>query len=109
MEIGIDIEEIDRIKKAHSKWGNKFLDRIFSIKEIEYCFNKSNPYPSLCGKFCAKEAIIKTYNGKIFFNDIEIINQKSGKPMVYINKKESNIKLSISHSRQYAAAVAIRE
>lgn len=109
MEIGIDIEEIDRIEEAYKRWGDRFLNRLFSEHEIEYCFRKKNPYPSLCGRFCAKEAIIKVFDAKISFSDIEITNSKSGKPYVSIKNKSSNIKISISHSRLYATAVAIKQ
>ncbi len=110
MEIGIDIEEIERIKKACKKWSNRFLNKIYSKREVEYCFKKSNPYESLAGRFCAKEAVIKVFEGKIFFSDIEIINKENGKPEVYINnKKADGIKLSISHTKRYATAVALKE
>ncbi len=107
MEIGIDIEEIERIKNAHKKWGDRFLKRIYNSLEIEYCFNKKNPYASLCGRFCAKEAIIKASSSILSFKNIEILNDKNGKPYVLIDKKPSNIKVSISHSKRYATAVAI--
>ncbi len=109
MEIGIDIEDIERIKKAHLRWKERFLNRIFNEKEIEYCFKKTDPYPSLCGRFCAKEAIIKVFDAKLHFSDIEVINKKSGKPEVFIKGKKSNIKISISHTKKYATAVAIKQ
>jgi len=107
MEIGIDIEEIDRIESAHKKWGKRFLERIYTQKEIEYCFAKQNPYPSLCGRFCAKEAVIKATSGSLSFKEIEIINDKNGKPAVFINGRKSDIKISLSHSKRYATAAAI--
>ncbi len=107
MEIGIDIEEIDRIKNAHKKWGEKFLNRIYSEKELAYCFGKNNPYPSLCGRFCAKEAIIKANTAELSFRDIEILNEASGKPIVFIKRQKTDIRISISHSRKYATAVAL--
>ncbi len=109
MEIGIDIEEIDRIKKVHKKWGDKFLDRVFNKEEIDYCFKKNNPYPSLCGRFCAKEAVIKVLDVPVDFKDIKITNLKNGKPVVSIKNKPSDIKISISHSRAYAAVVAVKQ
>ncbi len=108
MEVGIDIEEIERIKKAHKKWGDRFLKRILTKKEIEYCFRKKNPYPSLCGRFCSKEAIIKVFDASITFLDIEILNTKSGKPEVFVNGQKTDISISISHSKRYATAVAIK-
>ena len=108
MEVGIDIEEVSRIKKAYERWGNRFLTRIFSKSEIDYCFSKSNPYLSLCGKFSAKESIIKVFGGNLSFNEIEILNDKDGKPYVRIKGKVAdNIKISISHTKSYAVAVAV--
>ena len=109
MEIGIDIEEIDRIQRAHKKWGERFLERVYTKKEVEYCFIKQNPYPSLCGRFCAKEAVIKVTSDSLSFKEIEIINDKKGKPVVFINGKKSDIKISLSHSKKYAAAVAVAQ
>ena len=108
MEVGVDIEEIDRIKKAHEKWGEGFLSRVYTEKEKNYCFSKKNPYPCLTGRFCSKEAVIKVFGGKISFLDVEVINDKSGKPYVFVKGKMSNIKLSISHTRLYATAVALK-
>ncbi len=107
MEIGIDIEEIERIKNAHKKWKNRFLERIYTKREIVYCFSKKDPYPSLCGKFCAKEAIIKTCSFSLSFKDVEIVNKNNGKPTVFINSRKSTIKISISHSKTHATAIAI--
>ncbi len=108
MEIGIDIEEIERVKRAYNRWGERFLSRVFSKRELEYCFSKKNPFPSLTGRFCSKEAVIKVYGGRLYFKDIEVLNEKSGKPIVYVKGKRSDIKLSISHSKLYAVAVAFR-
>ncbi len=105
MEVGIDIEELQRIKSAYERFGRKFLDRFLSDKEIEYCLSKKRVIECLGGRFCAKEAVIKIYDGRIGFKDIEIISD--GKPVVFVKSKKSNIKLSISHTKNYATAVAI--
>ena len=57
--IGTDIVEIDRIKEAVEKWGDRFLHRLYTEKELSYCYHKRDPFPSLAGKFAAKEAAIK--------------------------------------------------
>ncbi len=109
MEVGIDIEEISRIKRAVEKWGDRFLNRIYTKREIEYCFKKKSPYPSLTGRFCVKEAVIKVFGGALNFSDIETVNEKSGKPLVYIRGKTTNIKISISHTKSYAVAFAVMD
>lgn len=113
--IGNDIVEIDRIKKAIDK-NQKFRDRVYSPREIDYIDKKSNPYPSYAGRFAAKEAVSKAMGtGVRGFNlfDIEILNDELGKPYVKFTGElgekyaEFHIMLTISHSREYATAVAI--
>lgn len=116
--IGIDIIEIDRIEKVLNRTP-RFLDRNFTEKEIEY-FKKNNlKSESIAGNFAAKEAISKAIGTGIRgFNlkDIEILRDDLGKPIVntYNNLKEicikysvKEIKVSISHSENYAVANSI--
>jgi holo-[acyl-carrier protein] synthase len=106
--IGTDIELINRFKdKGNNK---RFLELIFTKKEIEYCSKKKNCPISYAGKFCAKESIIKAMGKKLPFQDIEIINNKEGKPEVFIQGKlNKKIHCTISHSGEYAIAYAIVE
>ena len=57
--LGIDSVQVDRIKKASKRWGKSFLRRLFTDRELDYCFRHKNPYPSLAARFAAKEALIK--------------------------------------------------
>lgn len=104
--IGVDIEEISEIEKyAKNK---KFLDQIFSKRELEYCNSKTNPAESLAGKFCTKEAIIKALDKKILMAKIEVINSSSGKPKIFIKGKfMKNILCSISHTKKYAISFVL--
>jgi holo-[acyl-carrier protein] synthase len=106
--IGIDIVEISRLKKAVDKWGDTFLNRVFTKTELEYSMQKRFPYQHLAARFAAKESIIKAFgNNPVTFKDIEIINDKSGKPSCRINKKKNKIHLSIAHTDKYAIATAV--
>lgn len=106
--IGIDIESIERFKKSYTN--KRFLDLIFTQKEIEYCKRKKEAYISFAGKFCAKEAVIKAYDKEIPIKNIEILNLKSGKIKVFINGKINNsLHCSISHTKDYAVAFVIIE
>jgi holo-[acyl-carrier-protein] synthase len=117
--IGIDIVNIERIKEVVEKWGQKFLQRAFTIDEISYCYQKKVPYISLAVRFAAKEALIKALNGTtISFIDIEIINTESGKPTLKVNEKLEHIfkrhsihkaHLSLSHEHDYGVACVILE
>lgn len=108
--IGVDIVAIERIKKMYEKFGRKFLERLFTEKEINYSFKHSNPFPHLAARFAAKEAIIKALKKPDGLNlkDIEIINSSDGSPVVKIGKiYNKKIFLSISHERTHTVALAL--
>lgn len=103
---GVDIESVKRFKDLYTN--DNFINIIFTPKEIDYCMNKSEPYISFAGKFCAKEAVLKAVNNKLGMKDVEIINSSSGKPFVYIKgNKQDNISCSISHTEDYAVAFVV--
>lgn len=112
--LGNDIVEIKRIEKAISN--EKFIKRVYTEKEIEIIEKKGNKGASYAGRFSAKEAISKALGtGVRDFNltDIEILNDELGKPYVVLNNKlkdrmaNMRIEISISHSKEYATAVAV--
>lgn len=110
---GIDIEEIIRFEKYENDLNSKFLNRVFTKNELNYCFSKKNPAQHLTARFCAKEAIIKALypfeNKKLLLKQIEIIN-KNKYPQINILtqlKYKYSFSLSLSHSKQYAIASVI--
>lgn len=115
--LGTDIIEIKRIKKTIQRLGKRFLDRIFTPEEQNYCCTFSDPVPHYAGRFAAKEAIVKAlgtgFQTDITWQEIEILNDKQGKPHVYLSQRlqelfpQGQIFLSISHCKEYATAVAI--
>ena len=118
--LGIDIVEIDRIQEAIDSQGQKFLDRIFTPKEQEYCnLLKKGPAIRYAARFSAKEALAKAlgcgFGKDLSFLDIEIRNNNLGKPEIILsdsaNKRFSTprLHLSISHSKSMATAVVIWE
>jgi len=118
--IGIDLVKIERMKEAHEKWGMKFFERVFTVGEIEYCFKKKIPYPSLAVRFAAKEALIKAIGSEIAVNmkNIEIISQENGRPIISVKKevetffKAKSIKnchISLSHEREYGIGSVVLE
>lgn len=108
---GIDIIEIDRIAKAIKRWGDDFLNHIFTKEEIAYAQKHPLPYQHFAARFAAKEAVLKAFgdNSHIRWKDIKITNDKHGRPICVYKKKDFNkrILISISHARNYAAASAI--
>lgn len=110
--VGTDIEQITRFENKTIENDKNFLERIFTPKELEYCFSKSLPQFSLCARYCAKEAVVKalsSYNIKdVYYSDIEIFNKKDGSPYAIIKKyPQIQIKISLSHAKTYASAVAV--
>ena len=112
--IGTDIIEIERIKNSIDKYGLKFIEKIYTPREIKYCQNKENCYPHFAGRFAAKESIKKAiFSSKIInqidFKSIEILNDSHGVPSVKMNEtlKIKNPQLSISHEKKYAVAFAL--
>jgi len=106
---GIDIVEIKRLEAAIARWGDVFLNRIFTEKELAYSNSKRFPMQHLAARFAAKEAVFKAYgtNPKLNFKDIEICNDKFGRPYCLIKNKRRSITVSISHTHEYAVASAI--
>lgn len=107
MQIGIDIEDISRFEGKTLEDDKFFLKRIFSEKELEYCFSNSNPAQHLCARFCAKEALIKALSDKsLELNKIEVLKNEDGKPYLNLVEKYRNLKteVSLSHCKTYACA-----
>ena len=111
--VGIDIIEVKRISEMLEKYGDRFLGRILTESEIDYCRKFSKPDLHFAGRFAAKEAYSKAIGtgiGKDFsWKDIEIKNDERGKPFI-VHLKESEFsslkfEISISHTDQYACAV----
>ena len=117
ISIGTDIIEIGRVKDAIENIGNKFIEEIYTEKEIEYCESKKNAkYQHYAARFAAKEAVFKAISSylsnkyDINWTDIEILNDCTGKPYVNILKddiKVNDIDISISHCKEYAVASVI--
>lgn len=103
--IGIDIVEIKRIGKLLTKYGDKFLKRVFSRREIELYYRHKRRVSFLAGRFAAKEAVIKALGRYIPWNRIEVLGE--GKPYVEVDGIESPPHVSISHTKDFAIAVAI--
>ena len=105
--IGIDIEEVSRFKRIDKKLLEKFLTK----DEIKNLKNKNAEH--IAGLFCAKEAVIKACNPteEIDFTKIQILHNKDSSPYALLKSKKikgKDLKISISHSKNYAVAAAIR-
>lgn len=112
--LGCDVIEIERVRNSFES-SPRFAARIFTVRELEYCCSRKAKYQHLAGRFAAKEAIGKAIGCPLSWLDVEIINNELGKPSVvlYGNAKEIaghyKISISISHSQDYAMAIAVME
>jgi len=117
---GIDIIEIDRVKKAVAR-SSKFLDKVFTKNEIDYFTSRNGNPCHIAGNFAAKEAVLKALGSglkDINWKDIEVFRDELGKPNVKLFDNAGviadkagikKIHLSISHGRDYAIAQAVAE
>lgn len=118
--IGIDLVRIERIKKTVEKWGDSFLNRVFTRNELDYSYSHVLPYPHLAGRFGVKEAFLKAigtgWGRGIGWTDIEVLRDETGKPKVILygnlnnlilKKRIKEILVSISHERDYAIAQVV--
>lgn len=123
-KIGIDIIEVNRIKRALADDG--FAERVFTENEIKYCNSKNAAkYESFAARFAAKEAIFKSLSDslenkfEISWKDIEVLNDKNGRPYVNIEmlknsskslkEKDIYIDISLSHIKDTAVAISLAE
>lgn len=118
--LGVDIVSVVRLREAVERWGRRFLDRVFTTGEINYCFERADPYLPLSARFATKEAMVKALGDKrgIALKDIEVINTETGKPVINLGAKlrdklnkigVKRIHLSLSHERNYSIACVILE
>ncbi|MBT3250272.1 MAG: holo-ACP synthase [Candidatus Marinimicrobia bacterium] len=115
--VGNDIVKVSRIHDLITKYKNRALSHIFTSVEVEYCESKIHPEIHYSGRFAAKEAIKKailSYNPKLNMPlaNIEIEPVKDSAPKVNLLMEDNNIaylNVSISHTDEYATAVAILE
>jgi len=108
---GVDITEVCRLRKAVGRWGDVFLQRLFTEQELSVARTRVNMYEHLAGRFAAKEAVFKAFGDPhLSWHDVQIINDPSGKPVCKIAQNRSNNKqvlISISHVKEYAVASAV--
>tara|TARA_B100000965_G_scaffold227350_1_gene190278 strand:+ start:1255 stop:1602 length:348 start_codon:yes stop_codon:yes gene_type:complete len=113
LSIGTDIVKIDRIRDLSKD--DKFLNKIFSDKELQYCDMHSDPAIHLSGKYAAKEAVKKALLSSnlidhISIKSIEVLNNTDKSPYIHISTvKDVKYKVSISHDGNYAIAFVIIE
>lgn len=108
---GVDITEVRRLRQAIEKWGETFLNRVFTKEELDNAKTRGSFYQHLAGRFAAKEAVFKALgDADLNWKDVQILNDKQGRPYCKIlneRNKKIQVHISISHVKNYATAFAI--
>ncbi len=120
--VGIDMVEISRIQKALERWGDRFLRRVFTEAEIQYCNAMARPSARFALRFAAKEAFSKALGSGLAkgvnFKHIEVVRDRNGQPHLDLHGKAKdlirqfgikNSFLSLSDESAYAVAVVVLE
>jgi holo-[acyl-carrier protein] synthase len=119
---GVDLAEVDRIRDAIQRHGQRFIERIYTPAEIAYVERKANRYERYAARFAAKEAGMKAigtgWSRGVRWRDFEVANLPSGRPTLQLHGAAAqfadrlgvrNIALSITHTAIQAMAIVILE
>ena len=111
--IGTDIVNIKRIDRSLKKYGFNFKNRIFSKKEIIYCEKRKNPFTFYAKRFAAKEALSKALGTGIRkgidFKNIEISNDRLGKPSIKLMGSTANFLKKKIRSKKYSIYLSLSD
>ncbi len=117
--VGVDVVEIPRMARAIGEWGETFLSKIFTLRELAYSRGKKNPTHHFAARFAVKEAVAKALSTGwaegFRWKDVEVENNAAGKPSVVLYGrvrellKDSRVLVSISHSENVVVAFAVIE
>jgi holo-[acyl-carrier protein] synthase len=119
---GIDIAEVPRIRQSIERFGERFIERIFTPREIRYCDSKANRFERYAARFAAKEAAMKAlgtgWNHGVRWRDCEVTRMPGGRPTITFHGKAAefaaklgakNAALSLTHTAEQAIAQVILE
>jgi holo-[acyl-carrier protein] synthase len=120
--LGIDIAEVDRIESAIRRYGQRFLQRVYTAAEIDYCQSKANAFERFAGRFAAKEAAMKAigtgWKRGVRWRDFEVVREASGRPVIRFSGVAAGFAerlgtkralVSITHTATQAIAQVILE
>ena len=119
---GVDLAEVDRIEAAITRFGERFIQRVYTPAEIAYVERKSGRFERYAARFAAKEAGMKAigtgWRHGVRWVDFEVANLPSGRPTLRLHGKAaefaarlgvSNVALSITHTRLMSLAHVVLE
>ena len=118
---GVDLVEVNRIEASIARYGERFLSRVFTARELAYCGGR---LPQLAARFAAKEAMSKVLGvgiqhlDGVAWREIEIVSGERGQPNVELTGRAaqrareigvSHFAISLSHTREHAIAMIVAE
>jgi holo-[acyl-carrier protein] synthase len=117
VSVGVDIVEVRRVEDAIDRWGDRFLERIYTPDEIAYCRGIARQGESFAVRFAAKEAFAKALKiGRIsVWREVEIVRGEGPRPSVLLHGSAKSlvggrrVDLSLSHASSHAVAVVLIE
>ncbi len=110
--LGIDLTDVGRVRAAIACHGARFVHRICTESEAEYCLSRPDPAPHVAARFAAKEAVIKCLGGGCSLREIEVVRLGSGRPVIRLHGRAlvraagRSVLVSLTHGHQMAGAVA---
>ena len=116
VSVGVDVIEIERVAATLARFGDRFLERVFTEGETAYCRGRA---PQLAARFAAKEAVMKalgTGTRGVGWREVEVTRKRTGEPGITLHGRAAEraaslgidrIAVSLSHSRHYAVASVI--
>jgi len=120
--LGTDLIETRRVQESIDRFGERFLERIFTAGEIAYCTRKKNAAESFAARFAAKEAGAKALGTGISrglsWKEFEVRREASGRPTLHLSGRAAElaeamgvrrVQLSLTHSRELAIAMVVAE
>ncbi len=120
---GVDMIEIARVERALARYGDRFLERVFTLSEVLYC--RARP-AELAARFAAKEAVAKALGvgmrmmarDGVYWQDVEVVGDRRGKPLVRLSGRAAaradelgltEWAVSLSHTREHAIAFVVAQ
>jgi len=110
--LGLEIISPARFKRAMDRWGEPFLNRLFTDGELRYCLSKRSPEIHLSARFAAKISLFKAMGRSMPFKDIDVLRDELGRPSIRPFSHGAaplKISLTISHTEETAMAVVLLE
>lgn len=120
--VGTDIVEVDRIERILKKWSSRFIGKVYTSEEVQYCTAMAFPAQHFAARFAAKEAACKGLGtgigGGIGFTDVEVVTGPEGRPKLNFYGKAREMvdrigitgsHISLSHTDRHAVALVVLE